>query len=333
MLTDDSHFCHILKEARSLGSKWAIAISGGADSLCLFLVIKEYIEKNLLGIELCLITVNHNLRTEVIKEIEFLEQLAVFHTTELVILKWEHDNEFVNNLYNDARKNRYKLLIEYCSSQNINVIFTAHHLADQIETFKMRLTKGMGVDGLTCIYPKIIHENVTILRPFLEVNPVKIRHYLSEKNQLWIEEKTNYSTVFARASIRSNIQDISENKIFDKNISLVVKKILLAKEALEFYTNLEYGKIVSVVDDVLYVKVASFINLPTEISIRVLRKILISNRKGKRILFSELLVFRQKMIELLIVSEHGLQFGNFIVFFEEDCYIFMKKTSSPNRII
>ena len=65
----------------STGKKWAVAVSGGADSLCLTLLLQEFCKKN--NIQLTALTVDHHIRKESTNEAEnvhvFCETIGVFH--------------------------------------------------------------------------------------------------------------------------------------------------------------------------------------------------------------------------------------------------------------
>ena len=81
-----SRFEKILETLKlSTGEKWAVAVSGGADSLCLTLLLQEFCKKK--NIQLTALTVDHCIRKESAKEAEdvhsFCEKKGVFH----VILK------------------------------------------------------------------------------------------------------------------------------------------------------------------------------------------------------------------------------------------------------
>lgn len=323
MLIKNSHFLNSINRAIEIGNNWAIAISGGADSLCLFLIIREFLESNLSyhNINLFLITINHDLRPETINEIEFLQGIAKFYNIPLEVLKWEHGEQINGNLYSEARNNRYKIISNYCKEKKINLVFTAHHLDDQIETFKMRLKSGMGIEGLASIQPEIIKDNLVILRPFLEITKSAIKEYLSFHNQLWIEDRTNYNTKYTRARIRNE----SFNKLFSKNISLVTKKMLFADSALEFYTKKEFDRMVEINEDEIFLKANDFLELQPEIAIRILKLIFKNNVGARRILFNDLIFCRNSMINLFSSTSYTLQFSNFNIVYKEDCFVFIKQ--------
>ncbi len=63
---------------------------------------------------------------------------------------------------------------EWCHTQGLRYLFTAHHRDDQIETFFMRLSHGSGVDGLASMDAVAsISPNLALVRPLLSVAKVK----------------------------------------------------------------------------------------------------------------------------------------------------------------
>jgi tRNA(Ile)-lysidine synthase len=337
MLHKNKHFIEAMIKALEISKIWGIAISGGADSLGLFVAINDFLLKTSQKVTLNLLIVDHNLRTESIREIEFIENLANFYHYKLLKLSWKHNNSFKNNLYDAARKARYEMLIHSCRDNNIKVLFTAHHFDDQVETFKMRLKKGSGVSGLTCINSHLKYQNINIMRPFLKIKHHDIKCYLSKKNFLWVEDRANYNQQCARAKMRKFQKDTefsedrssNDNVLLGENINLIVSKMSLASEALDFYTEIEFNRIVCIdqINLCISVNAESFFQIPKKISIKILKKILITCFffKEKRVLFQELLNLHENMRKNLFAENYTLQFSNLEIECGKNCFLFKKQ--------
>ena len=324
MLHKNKNFNEIMKKALEISDRWVIAISGGADSLGLFFVIMDFLSEIHQKVELYLLTVNHNLRAEVVKEIEYINEIACFYGVKFDKLEWNHNNIFDGNIYNDGRKARYNLMTQRCNEIGSKVLFTAHHLDDQIETFEMRVARGAGVSGLSCIKQHVRYKNINILRPFLEIKRKDIKNYLSKKNILWIEERTNYNSDYERAKIRRNQLNQRFDENYGVNVNLISKKMYLANEALDFYLNIEFNSIVFFDKNAISIDKSRFFEIPIEIAVRILKKIMIENFliEERRIYFENILILYESMKKKLFEENTTLRFSNFVVECMKDCFYF-----------
>ena len=73
-----------------------------------------------------------------------------------------------SNIEEQCRKARYRELCENC--QDDEVMITAHHEEDQIETFFLRLIRGSGARGLSCMKETSIYGSSLLSRPFLNIS-------------------------------------------------------------------------------------------------------------------------------------------------------------------
>ena len=209
--------------------KIAVAVSGGSDSLSLVLALNN-LKYNVLAI-----LVNHNLRKEAIDEIKQTSLVLKKNNIKHIVKEW--DGKYKKNLEAEARKNRYKLLIETCKESNINILCIGHHIDDQAETFLLNLSRGSGLDGL-CAMPKMMIINqIKIIRPMLNLTKQNCRDYLTNLNLKWCEDKSNYDTKYKRNNIRFLLQQIEQRDILTTRIARSVEILQEARECLDFYFN------------------------------------------------------------------------------------------------
>ncbi len=189
------------------GEAVAVAVSGGADSLALTLMLGDYCRTN--GISLTAVTVDHGLRSEAAEEArqvgEWLKILGISH----VILNWQGDKPH-SNIQDQARLARYRLMGEWAQENNIAKLFLAHHQGDQAETFLIRLFRGSGVDGLSAMkqqsafpHPFAIDGDITLCRPLLGVAKVRLEATLTQRGQPWIEDPSNQNDAYMRIKVRN----------------------------------------------------------------------------------------------------------------------------------
>ena len=118
------------KIVRNIKSKSVLlAISGGIDSTFLMHILLIY------EIKPILFFVNYNSTTNSKKRKEFIESLSLKYNLKFISRDIKLNSR---NFESNARDIRYKLLDEYADKNNINLILTAHHKDDQLETLYMK---------------------------------------------------------------------------------------------------------------------------------------------------------------------------------------------------
>jgi tRNA(Ile)-lysidine synthase len=177
------------------GNHVAVAVSGGADSVCLLYVLNELAPS--LGITLSVAHLNHKLRGAASDEdAEFVANLAEnfrlpFHYKEVEV------SAVAGNLEQAGRNAR----LEFFDSLIADRIATGHTLSDQAETMLYRLLRGSGTAGLAGIFPVAGSR----IRPLIDCTRTEVREYLASFRIPWREDVTNSDTSYARNHIRHQI--------------------------------------------------------------------------------------------------------------------------------
>ena len=223
-----------------------LAISGGADSMCLFFVLKE------LGYSIDLAHCNFNLRAEDSNEDEsFVKELANKYGVKSHVKSFatqKYANEKKISIQMAARDLRYKWFDELLTNNNLDFVITAHHKDDNVETFFINLIRGTGINGLCGIKTK----NKNIIRPLLEISRQEIEYYLNQKNIKYRNDSSNSDIQYLRNKIRHQLipllkemnpniqQTITDeifvvdrvNKVFQKEIDVIRGRLLVEKEGV-----------------------------------------------------------------------------------------------------
>lgn len=172
--------------------KILLAFSGGPDSVYMLeqlLSIKDEYELTLhLGY------VNHNLREDVNRDIEFVKKIAEKYNIEYSILDI-YMPKFSESL---ARELRYEKLEELKTKLGFNKIATGHNKNDNAETIIFRIIRGTSTDGLKGIAPR----RDDIIRPILYLTKDEI---LARVNNEYIIDSTNLENDYSRNKIRNLI--------------------------------------------------------------------------------------------------------------------------------
>jgi len=100
-----------------------------------------------------------------------------------------------------ARELRYNYFRELCEKYGFDLVATAHHQDDLIETFFLNLARKTGIKGLTGIKPK----SGNLIRPLLFINRESINNYAISNKIHFREDSSNDSLVYKRNYIRHKI--------------------------------------------------------------------------------------------------------------------------------
>jgi len=185
------------------GDRVGVAVSGGADSLALLLMLIAIKKK--LGITLCVLHFNHKLRGAAADSDEkFVGALAhkyklPFYSAAAAVKSIAKNDKA--NLEATARRLRHAFFSQCASEHNLNKIAVAHTTDDQAETVLAHILRGSGVTGLGGIHPRV----EKIVRPLLAVSRADLRLYLKGHKQTWREDATNRDTTKTRAHIRKKL--------------------------------------------------------------------------------------------------------------------------------
>ena len=185
-----------------------IALSGGADSVCLLSLLADMREE--LGLKLRTLHVHHGLRgEEADRDAAFSEKISeAFHVPCHMIKADVKQYASVNGLSEEeaGRLIRYQALEETGKNWEQETgrpvkIAVAHHSRDQAETILLNLFRGSGLGGLKGI--PYVRGNV--IRPLLDGSKEEILAYLEDKKLSWVNDSSNDTDHYARNRIRRHI--------------------------------------------------------------------------------------------------------------------------------
>jgi tRNA(Ile)-lysidine synthase len=192
------------------GDRVGVAVSGGADSVALLLLLLEL--RGTLGIVPSVVHFNHKLRGKASDADEaFVAKLAAkhgleFHSASVDVAKKAKMERA--NLEDAARRARYDYFRSLAESGACGRIVVAHTADDQAETVLAHLLRGTGLAGLGGIHPVA----GPVVRPLLNVRRSELRRYLRARKQTWREDATNRDMKRMRARIRKKLLSLLEKQ-------------------------------------------------------------------------------------------------------------------------
>ena len=221
----------IFKNIKS--NSFALAVSGGPDSLCLAYFSKIYASE--LGNRIHILIVDHNLRKESYKEALKVKKILKKRKILGKILSWKGKVP-MSNIQKKARDIRYSLISNYCLKKNIKYLITAHHGDDQIENFFIRLIRGSGITGLSSMEINTkYNSHLKIIRPFLDLKKRDLKYITLNYFKTYIEDPSNKNEKFLRVRIRKYRKSMEKEGLDTGKIIKTVHNLVSANRALNFY--------------------------------------------------------------------------------------------------
>jgi tRNA(Ile)-lysidine synthase len=182
------------------GDRVAVAVSGGADSVCLLHVLLELAPR--WGLNLGVLHVNHNLRGDASRgDAEFVRDLAAGHNLPFLIRDLDLTTAS-GNLEQAARNGRLAFFHDRVEGGLADRVAVGHTRSDQAETVLFRFLRGSGATGLAAIRP--VTER-GIVRPLIEIDRGEIAGFLRARAIRWREDASNATLDFARNRIRHQL--------------------------------------------------------------------------------------------------------------------------------
>ncbi|HTI01989.1 MAG TPA: tRNA lysidine(34) synthetase TilS [Acidisoma sp.] len=176
-----------------------LAVSGGADSLCLALLALAWVQTQGGAAEAFI--VDHGLRPESrVEALATAGRLASMGLPSRILTLAGLDPG--SGMSERARAARYGALQAACHRAGILDLLLGHHAADQAETLLMRHLRGSGPDGRAGMAPLMETAGLRLLRPLLGFPPGRLRATLAAAGLTWAEDPTNQDPHYTRARLR-----------------------------------------------------------------------------------------------------------------------------------
>ena len=183
-----------------------VALSGGADSICLLNLFISAKKSGAFPYRLAAAHLNHSLRgKEADRDEEFCKNVCEkcgieFFAKKLDIAAIAKENGLCTE--EAARNERYSFFADILrENEDLQFVATAHNKDDFCETMILNLLRGSGIDGLSSI-PK---KRGNIIRPLIDVSRAEIIDYIKENSLEFVTDSTNTETEYTRNKVRHNV--------------------------------------------------------------------------------------------------------------------------------
>jgi len=182
--------------------RWAVGVSGGADSVALLRLLTQHP-----GLHPHVVHLNHETRGQHSDgDARFVADLANQFSLPCTVAPRSAVEAGMTNLPTNPsaryRQVRFELFGQVIRQYGLAGVILAHHADDQAETVLLRLLRGAGPVGLAGMTVQATVGGITVLRPLLAVRREDLRAYLKSIGQAWREDASNQSDRYARNRIR-----------------------------------------------------------------------------------------------------------------------------------
>lgn len=122
-----------------------VAISGGADSICLMKLLNHY--KHIQHLNISYIYIDHQWNHDSYIHIKHLVNQIQYYGLDIAIYQ-------MNNItYSEthSRKIRYQIILHHAITHKYQAVMTGHNNTDKIETFIQQIIRGTSINGATSL--------------------------------------------------------------------------------------------------------------------------------------------------------------------------------------
>jgi len=256
-----------------------VAVSGGADSVCLLHVLVKL--KGELGIDLQVAHLNHQLRgadseADADYVADLAQRLGVPATVEKADVK-AYQAKYRGSLEEAAREVRYNFLAQVAGAVGAGQVVVGHTVDDHIETILMHLIRGTGTRGLRGLQPSVSWQlpggSLTVIRPLLEVSREETVRYCRRHR---LEPRLDISNL-SLSPLRNRIRHQLLPLLREYNPGVAAALLRMARIAADDLAFLDsegervWGKVVRHKESTIVLDKKGFLELPPALKRHLLR--------------------------------------------------------------
>ena len=177
-----------------------VALSGGVDSSALLAALAASRSK---PARLRALHVDHGLRPAAREWAQHCRSLARRLHVPLKVLSTKVERIRGESLEAAAREARYRLLASALEPHE--VLLTAHHSDDQLETVLLQLFRGSGLPGLAGMPARAPFAEGWLVRPLLSRSRAELEAWAREHGLAWVDDDSNADVQLDRNYLRLHV--------------------------------------------------------------------------------------------------------------------------------
>lgn len=244
----------IVPQARVL-----VAVSTGMDSMVLLTLLRKV--QRQLPFEIGVVHINHKLRLASEEEEIFLQQycekekLPFFHT------RWKKHPQ--KGLEEQARIFRYDFFASVMRQEEYQILATAHHSDDQLETMLMKMLRDGNLFSAQGIVNQQPFQQGKLIRPLLTTSKAELCSYADQEKVPFFEDETNRELNVQRNRIRQLVipQLKQENPQVLAHFQQLSEQLLDAQTIVSQQQEENYQQLVEELKEGLEIDVSGYLEL------------------------------------------------------------------------
>ena len=202
-----------------------LGLSGGLDSVVLLHLLGRLQRENAFG--LSAMHVHHGLSPDADAWAAHCQALCLQIGVPCEVVRVTVDRQHTQGLEGAARIERYRAL----SVPGADILVTAHHQDDQAETVLLALLRGGGMRAAAAMPGARGRSGMYHLRPLLDVPRSELEAYAREHYLTWVDDESNFDTVFRRNALRHAVFPVLEKHFPDYRRRVAVAAASFAEAA------------------------------------------------------------------------------------------------------
>lgn len=216
------------------GDTVVAGVSGGADSVCLLLVLKELCAR--MPLKIYVVHVNHGIRSEASRDAGYVEELCANLGIPYYLVKTDVRQRAQKERISEEEAGRniryeeFNRVLESLGNAGTGKIAVAHTQNDCAETMLFHLFRGSGLQGLSGIRPV----RGRIIRPLLCLEREEIESFLHFRGISYCIDRTNEEDTYTRNRIRHHLIPAAREMVNCNAVRHLNETARLAEEAEEF---------------------------------------------------------------------------------------------------
>lgn len=268
------------------------AFSGGRDSAALLDVL-SHLKHNTHATRLASVTavhIHHGLSKNADAWVGHCRAFCEKRGIELIVEKVYVAPHSALGVEAAARRARYRALARIAAGRHADVVMTAHHLDDRIETFLIQWMRGAGPEGLSAMTElrsmeglqaelgagSPAHSESVLARPWLAIDTAAILAYAKRARLEWVEDDSNGDVRYLRNLIRRDLLPVLD-KARPGWRTAAARSIELVGDSARLVRDLARDDLARIADDEGNLKIAGLLALSAERQALALRAWLAQN--------------------------------------------------------